>query len=80
MLDSDLSKIGVDGGPQREELSYSNAQKQQTNGKIVKQLATDARQYGNLNVQVPSVNTIVGSVGYGDELFVLQRYQELLKK
>jgi len=80
LLDSDLSKIGVDGGPQREEPSDSNAKKQQTNGKIAKQLATDARQYGNLNVQAPSVNTIVGSVGYGDELFVLQRYQELLKK
>ena len=80
LLDSDLSKIGVDGGPQREQLSDSNTQKQQTNGKRAKQLATDARQYGNLNVQEPSVNTIIGSVGYGDELFVLQRYQELLKK
>ncbi|MGY8757772.1 MAG: hypothetical protein ACKVJZ_00180 [Planctomycetota bacterium] len=80
LLDSDLSKIGADGGPQKEEQSDPNAQKLQTNEKRAKQLATDARQYGNLNVQAPSVNTLVGSVGYGDELFVLQRYQELLKK
>ncbi len=55
-------------------------QKQQTNNKRAKQLTEEARQYPNMNEQSPSVNTVVGSVGYGDEALVLQRYQELLKE
>jgi SLT domain-containing protein len=80
LLSTDLVKVGVDGKPQQVQPVSTLVQKQQTNNKRAKQLTEEARQYPNMNEQSPSVNTVVGSVGYGDEALVLQRYQELLKE
>jgi hypothetical protein len=80
LLAADLSSISTDGKPLSTRPVTENKEMRPTAEKIANQLAADARQYPRLDSQHPSSNIIVGGAAFGDEVFVLQRYQKLKNK
>lgn len=78
----DLSRIGADGMALLKSPVQQGQAKLQlpTIEKIANHLEAASRQYPRLDAQSPSASAILGAVGYGDEILVLQRYKELQKQ
>lgn len=79
-LNADMSLLGAGGATRTAALPSALDKNRDAIEKTAAQLAAASRQYPRAEVQAPYSKTILGGAGYGDEILVLQRYQELINK
>jgi hypothetical protein len=79
-LSAEMLLLGADGAAKTPLSKSELLRKQNAIEKTAAQLAVASRQYPRADAQAPYAKTILGGAEYGDEILVLQRYQELINK